>query len=53
MEPMTMALISGGLQAATGAIQAGIGQSAARQKYASDLAFPERKQPFLCLAGRF
>ena len=46
MEPMTMALISGGLQAVQGTIQAGVSQSAARQKYASDLAFQSANNRF-------
>ena len=46
MEPMTMALISGGLQAATGILQGTVSQSAARQKYASDLAFQSANNRF-------
>ena len=46
MEAMTMALISGGLQAATGILKGTVSQSAARQKYASDLAFQNANNRF-------
>lgn len=46
MEPLTMALVSGGLQAVTGGIQAIAGHSAARQKYADDLAFQNANNRF-------
>ena len=46
MQPMTMALISGGLQAATGILKGTVSQSAARQKYASDLAFQNANNRF-------
>lgn len=46
MQPMTMALISGGLQAATGILKGTVSQSAAQQKYASDLAFQNANNRF-------
>ena len=46
MEPLTMALVSGGLQAVTGGIQAIAGHSAAKQKYANDLAFQNANNRF-------
>ena len=46
MEAMTMALISGGLQAATGILKGTVSQSAAQQKYASDLAFQNANNRF-------
>ena len=46
MEPLTMALISGGLQAVSGGLQAITGHSAARQKYANDLAFQKANNRF-------
>jgi len=46
MEPLTMALISGGLSAASGGLQAFGQNAAAKQKYADDLAFQEANNRF-------
>jgi len=46
MEPLTMALISGGVNAATGVLGAYGQQAAARQKYADDLAFQNANNRF-------
>lgn len=46
MEPMTMALISGGLQAVSGGLQAIGGHQAAKQQYQSDLAFQTANNRF-------
>ena len=46
MEPLTMALISGGINAATGVLGAYGKQAAARQKYADDLAFQNANNRF-------
>lgn len=46
MEPLTMALIGGGLSAATGALGAFGQNAAAKQKYADDLAFQQANNRF-------
>lgn len=46
MEPLTMALISGGLSAASGALGAFGQNAAAKQKYADDLAFQQANNRF-------
>lgn len=46
MEPLTMALISGGINAATGVFGAFGQQAAAKQKYADDLAFQNANNRF-------
>ena len=46
MEPLTMALISGGLSAASGGLKAFGQNAAAKQKYADDLAFQEANNRF-------
>ena len=46
MEPLTMALIGGGINAATGLFGASANQAAARQKYADDLAFQDANNRF-------
>lgn len=46
MEPLTMALISGGISAVGGGLQAFGKNAAARQKYADDLAFQDANNRF-------
>ena len=46
MEPLTMALISGGLQAGAGLLGANSKRQAAQQKYLSDLAFQDANNRF-------
>ena len=46
MEPITMALISGGLTAASGVMGASASHAAARQKHADDLAFQDANNRF-------
>ena len=46
MEPLTMALISGGISATTGLLGASAQNAAARQKYADDLAFQDANNRF-------
>jgi hypothetical protein len=46
MEPFTMALIAGGINATTGALGAFGKNAAARQKYADDLAFQQANNRF-------
>ena len=46
MEPLTMALISGGISATTGLLGASAQNAAARQKYTDDLAFQDANNRF-------
>ena len=46
MEPLTMALVSGGLQAGMGLLGATAKRNAEQQKYLSDIAFQDANNRF-------